>query len=131
MSDPQNTLLAFDFGAGWAIWKGEPQWRSTVAALNRLTGADVYWLRHRGRRVAHLKSGTPVAVLRNYPATRRWSVNIEGFEFFGPNRVFGKDMWAGPKGFDRVAEAKAFTETVLRQAGAHMKRTPSPSNPTR
>lgn len=115
-------MLHHDLDKGWAIWQGELQWRSTEAALNRLTGADVYWLRHRGRRVAHLKTGTPVAVLRNYPATRRWSVNMEGFEFFGPNRVFGKDMWAGPKGFDRVAEARAFTETVLRQAGAHVRK---------
>lgn len=114
--------LHHDLDKGWAIWQGEPQWRSTEPALDRLTGADVFWLTHRSRRVAHLGNGTAVAVLRHYPATRRWSVNMEGFEFFGPNRVVGKDMWAGPKGFDRVAEARAFTETVLRQAGANIRR---------
>lgn len=111
-----------DADKGWAIWQGEPLWRSTEPALNRLTGAEVQWLRHRAHRVAHLENGTAVAVLRHYPARRRWSLNMEGFEFFGPNRIFGKDMWAGPKGFDRVAEAREFAETVLRQAGARVRK---------
>lgn len=114
--------LHHDLDTGWAIWNGEPLWRSTEVALNRLTGAEVFWLRHRGHRIAHLANGTPVAVLRNYPVTRRWSLNMEGFEFFGPNRMFGKDMWTPPKGFDRVAEARAFAETVMRQAGARVRK---------
>ena len=36
-----------DPSTGWATWSGEPRWRSTEAALERLTGADVYWLMHR------------------------------------------------------------------------------------
>jgi hypothetical protein len=56
MSEPVH-----DYDAGW---RGEALWRCTEAALRRLAGADVFWLRHRGHRIAHLANGTSAVVFK-------------------------------------------------------------------
>lgn len=114
-----------DAVTGWATSDGDPRWRSTMVAFRRLTGAQVKWLTARGRRqvhVLHLQDGRPVCVLRRYAASRRWSVNVEGFEFWQHLRIMGREMWAGPVGFDRVADARRFVADVMTQVGATMVR---------
>lgn len=115
---------------GWSEHKGEPRWRANTTALNRIAGADVLWRNGTAAlpvHVAHLANGVAVCVIRGHPAHRRWSVAIEGFEFLQDVVVMGRTMWAGPVGFDRLAAARSFAETVLRQAGAAtIKRQPHP-----
>lgn len=124
--------LSHNVDTGWSESDGDPRWRSTWAALNRLTGADVYWLdgnRARPTYVAHLAKGTPVAVVRGYPAHKRWTVNIEGFEFWQYLRVMKREMWAGPYGFDTLGQAKSFANKVMKQAGANVRRQRPGSSP--
>lgn len=109
---------------GWSEHQGEPRWRANTTALNRIAGAEVTWRNGTAARpvhVAHIASGTPVCVIRGHPAHRRWSVTIEGFEFWQDVAIMGREMWAGPVGFDTVAKARAFANMVLSQAGAVLK----------
>ena len=106
---------------GWATSDGEPRWRSTTAALERLAGTEVRWLTGQSRRevhVLHVRDGRSVCVLRRHGPSRRWSVNVEGFEFWHHVRLMGREMWAGPVGFDRVVDARRFSVAVMTQAGA-------------
>lgn len=68
----------------------------------------------------HLEGGAAACVLRRHAASRRWSVTIEGFEFWQHVRIMGRDMWAIPVGFDDIRSAKSFAEKVMLQAGARM-----------
>lgn len=110
--------LRVDAEKGWVFHDGEPRWRSTQAALARLQGQQLRWLVSRHARVLHLLSGKPVATLRHIPAHRRWIGRVEGFSFWGHNRVMNQDMYMDPVGFDRVDQARRFVETIVRHAGA-------------
>lgn len=113
--------ITHDEAKGWSTHEGDPRWRANTTALKRLKGADVYWLdgnKARPVHVAHLASGTPVCVIRGHPEHGRWSVTLEGFEFWQDVRVMNRAMWAGPIGFDKLADAKAFADKILVQAGA-------------
>ena len=111
--------IRHDDVAGWSESDGTPRWRSTRAAFDRLAGADVRWRTGaHGVRVVVLDNGTPVMVVRPYPAHKRWSVKIEGFEFWQFVRLLDRETWAAPIGFDTIAEARAFGNAVLSQAGA-------------
>lgn len=114
------TKLRHDDEKGWVFHDGEPRWRATQAAVARLDGQTATWLATNHARVAHLSSGLPVATIRHVPAHRRWIARIEGYSFWGDNRVLGHALYMDPVGFDRIADARAFVETVLRQSGVTM-----------
>lgn len=112
-------MLHHDVDKGWVTNEGEPRWRATSAAVDQVTGADIKWLvQPRRAHVGHLPSGKPIAVLRYYPAARRWSARIEGFAFWSYNRILRREHFKDVEGFDRVSDARRFVRTVLRQAGA-------------
>jgi hypothetical protein len=116
-------VITHDDRTGWSESDGDPRWRSTRTALDRLAGAELRWLEGNPARpvkVLHLPGGTPVCVLRRHAASRRWSVNVEGFEFWQHVRVMNRTMWAGPVGFDDLRAARAFAGRVMAQAGARI-----------
>jgi hypothetical protein len=121
--------ITHDALTGWTESDDEPRWRSTTAAFKRLTDANVYW--HSGAHgvvTAHLETGTPVVVIRRYLAHKRWSVKIDGFEFWQHVRLLGTETWTTPMGFDSAKEAKAFAALMLEQVGANiLKQKPVPT----
>lgn len=113
--------LHWDLDKGWvtADTDGAPRWRATCAAVDRIAGQEISWLNHKRRAwVAHLAAGTPIATLRRHAAYRRWSVTMEGFEFWGHNRMLQKDHFKAVEGFDNVDTAKRFVKAILKEAGA-------------
>ena len=115
--------ISYDDRTGWCESDGDPRWRCTRAALDRLAGTELRWLEGNSARpvkVLHLPQGDPVCVLRHHAASRRWSVNIEGFEFWQHVRIMNREMWAGPVGFDDLRKARSFAAKVMGQAGARI-----------
>lgn len=119
-------MITYDEKSGWVESSGEPRWRATKAAVDRATGVDIYWTngnRARPVYVAHLANGTAIAVLRK--AHARWTVNMEGFEFWHHVKVMNRDMWTGPIGFDTLLDAKRFVVDMLEQLGSTIHKTRS------
>ncbi len=122
---PKEALLtlSYDETTGWVSSDGEPRWRATKAAVDRVAGQQILWLKDdkpgRQVHVAHLTRGTPVAVLRFYPGGKRWSAKIEGFAAWRFDRILQMEDFREVAGFDRPADAHRFVETILEQAGAH------------
>lgn len=111
--------LVEDTHTGRVSSNGKPKWRATMAAVRRIKGHSIEWtIRPRRAHVAHLTNGTRIAVLRNHPSSRRWSAVIDGFEFWEHSRVLGRELFSPVLGFDRVADATRFVNTILKQAGA-------------
>jgi hypothetical protein len=111
--------ITHDEAKGWVEGGSKPRWRSSSAAFKRLHQTNVYW--HNGAHgvvTAHLETGTTVLVIRRYLAHKRWSVNIEGFEFWQFVRLLDKETWTTPMGFDNAKDARAFATRMLEQVGA-------------
>jgi hypothetical protein len=118
-----------DADKGWSEHGGEPRWRANTAALNRLTGADVAWTVGNAARVASIvghdgRTVCNVATLRHVPAHRQWIVRIEGYQFWGHDRLLGHEHFKDVTSFPNVADARRFVETLLRQSGARTVRRP-------
>jgi hypothetical protein len=114
-----------DTDRGWSEWQGEPRWRANTAALNRLTGADVAWTTGNAARVASVvghdgRTLCNVATLRHVPAHRQWIVRIEGYQFWGHDRLLGHEHYKDVTSFPTVGEARRLVETILRQSSANI-----------
>ena len=112
-----------DADRGWSEWQGEPRWRANANALNRLTGAEVAWTAGAAARVASIVSPDGrtvcnVATLRHVPAHGQWTVRIEGYQFWGHDRLMGRERHKDVTSFAKVGEARRLVETILRQSGA-------------
>lgn len=114
-------MLHHDLDKGWVTHEGEPRWRATPAAVDRVTGQDIKWLDRTGRaHIAHLPSGTPVASIRCYPMHKRFAVSMEGFTFWSFNRILGHEHFSTVQGFNRLRDARRFVKTVLSQASGKL-----------
>jgi hypothetical protein len=99
------------------------RWKASAAAVRRVEGRELGWKNPRPRQSwvvqAMDQRGTEVvAVLRRHANHNRWSVNIEGFEFWQYVHVLDRETWTTPMGFDRARDAHRFVVRVLREAGA-------------
>ena len=118
-------VIHTDVDAGWVASDGDPRWRSTIAARERIMGAELVlsiFARPRRTHVIHLKDGRPVAVLKQIAGRETWLLSMEGFQFWHFNRVLGKEHYSPNVGFGRIKEAHTFVKKVLADSSAHFTR---------
>lgn len=115
------THVHTDVDKGWVESNGQPRWRSTVAARNRIMGADLLlsvFPKPRRTHVIHFRDGRRVATLRYFAGSRKWLLNMEGFQFWHFNRVLGYELFTPGEAFDNVKEAHTFIKKVLADSEA-------------
>jgi hypothetical protein len=110
-----NDIIEFEF-EGTRI-------RTTSLAISRATAAKLEWSKLLGRSNVATVAGRVVATIRIY-VNRGSLLHIQGFTFWGMNRVLGREHWSTVRRFDYVADARKFAQGVVKTASEALRDAP-------